>query len=236
MKGVDESWHRQQSGDFYAQVIAKRGIFHFYFVDNRGAAVNDEDQIFQIVAGLEVAVSAVSERLDFRAEEAGRGHDPDLQIVRQLVHGRVFHGGAIPTIGEPENLLIEWHNVEDRFRVNSPAQRCALAAVFGKAERAHAFAKRGVLRIRSDFGDCIHIQSGARCASAFIPNEQARDRLLPQTQVLPTWDAIAGQPRSAFQGLSSALASRSRWCSALSAIFRSRARPSRSASARTKSS
>ena len=118
-----------------------------YFLNNRGATVDDEDQIFQIMAREEVASSATSERFDFRGKEVRCGHNPDLQILKQLVHGRGFHGGAIPAIGESENLLIQGHDVEDRSRMNPPAQGRSFTGVFGESERAKAFAKRCVFRI-----------------------------------------------------------------------------------------
>jgi hypothetical protein len=38
------------SGDLFAEVLAKQGCLCLYFVNNDGATVHDEDQIFQIVA------------------------------------------------------------------------------------------------------------------------------------------------------------------------------------------
>src|SRR5580700_11018441 len=95
----------------------------------------------------EVAPPATSERLDFRGEEVRCGHKPHLQVPKQLVRGRGFHGGPIPAVGKSENLLIQGHNVEDRSRMNPPAQGRSFTGVFGESKRAKAFAKCSVLRV-----------------------------------------------------------------------------------------
>lgn len=88
---------------------------------------------------------------------------------------RSFHRGAIPAIGESENLLVQWHDIEDRSRVNPPAQGRSFAGILGESQRAKALAKRSVFDIRSDFSDCVHIQRRARRTRAFVCNEEARD-------------------------------------------------------------
>jgi hypothetical protein len=66
-----------------------------------------------------------------------------------------IHRDAIPTIRESRNPLIQGHDVQDRSRMNPPAQGCAFTGVFGESERAKAFAKRSVFGIGADFTSAL---------------------------------------------------------------------------------
>jgi hypothetical protein len=72
-----------------------------YFLNNRGATVDDVDQIFQIVARQEVASPAAFEGFDFRSEEVRRGYDPDFQIPGQPVDGRASIAAGYQRLENP---------------------------------------------------------------------------------------------------------------------------------------
>jgi hypothetical protein len=174
------------------EILTKRRCFCSYFLKDRRATVDDEDEILQIMAREEVAVPATFERFRFRGQEVRRGDNPDLQIRRQLVCDRGFHGGAIPAIGKSENRLIQGHDVEDSSRANPPAQGRSFTRVLRESEHSKAFAEGSVLRVSSDFSNCVHSQRRPRCARAFISDKQTRYSASHKHQVLEHWPQERG--------------------------------------------
>ena len=172
---IDEGWYRKQFSHFGTEVLANGVRLCSYFGDDRGASVDDEDDVFQIMASEEVGPAASAERLDLGSQEMRGGDHADFQLRRQSVLGSGVHRGPIPAIRKSENPFIERHDVKDQFSPNPSAKGCVLTKIFGESERAKAVAECGVLCIRSDFRNGVHVQRRARSAGAVVRHEQARD-------------------------------------------------------------
>src|SRR5215831_12089469 len=67
----------------------------------------------------------------------------------------------LPPVGEPEDVLVQRHHIERCPLLESPAKRRVFADVLPESERAQAISKRGIFRIRGDFGNRIHIERGS---------------------------------------------------------------------------
>src|SRR6185437_4463889 len=94
-----------------------------------GAPVYDSGDVFEIVAGQEVSMSAIGECFQFRRDEHGGADQPNRGPVGEDVGDGRTNGFLIPAVPEAQDRLISRHHVEEGATSQPPADGCILAAI-----------------------------------------------------------------------------------------------------------
>lgn len=85
--------------------VAANGLLGFMnFVDNFGPAVNDGDEILQVVARTEVALSSPVERFEFRRNKIGCCDQPNDQ-TRQVNRAGSHNGRRVSPLRHRQMTL-----------------------------------------------------------------------------------------------------------------------------------
>src|SRR6185437_6747050 len=94
-----------------------------------GAPVYDSGDVFEIVAGQEISMSAIGECFQFRRDEHGSADQPNRGSAGEYVGGGRTNGFVIPAVPETQDCLISRHHVEQGATSQPPAYGCILAAI-----------------------------------------------------------------------------------------------------------
>src|SRR6185437_12148955 len=89
-----------------------------------GAPVYDSGDVFEIVAGQEVSMSAIGECFQFRRDEHGSADQPNRGSAGEDVGDGRTNGFVIPAVPETQDCLISRHHVEQGATSQPPAYGC----------------------------------------------------------------------------------------------------------------
>lgn len=86
-----------------------------------GTPVYDSGDVFEIVAGQEVSMSAIGECFQFRRDEHGGADQPNRGSAGEDVGDGRTNGFLIPAVPETQDRLISRHHVEEGATRQPPA-------------------------------------------------------------------------------------------------------------------
>ena len=152
-------------------VAAHFGIRGSDIVHDLGPTIYDGDDVLEVVARPHVIATASMKRFQLGRDKQGRrdhlrGVSSDVECV-----GR-FDRYRVPAVAEAQDVLVNWHDVDDQIVTAPSAERCARRGVLGESQRAQSFRERGVLRVGGDVDDRIDVSRGTDTARSRVGHEQ----------------------------------------------------------------
>ena len=170
---VEEVRQRQQRCAAARQISPEFALHPLDLIREFRAAVDDIDDVLQVVAAEHILLPAVCESLEFCRNEHRRRDQTDDRALRQRERHGSFHCKRIPAVGKAKNALVRRHQIHDEITITPTADRRVLRQIAYKPQLREPLFHPVIALQRGDLGNEIDVVGQAHRCGGRIGNQQA---------------------------------------------------------------